>query len=137
VGLSAPLGSILDVDGVMYPPNYDSVFHVRNRGVSLREASQGTVFLVAHSTARGKSPGNFIQNKQQITVNQGEQIIVGDLVYQVVSTTKIPKDQIGEDATLWESIPGRLVFLTCAVEPHSGPSTTNIVVIGELTGAHH
>jgi hypothetical protein len=132
VGLSADLGSINDVDGVMYPPNYESVFHVRNRGVGLTNAEEGTVFLVTHATAGGRSPGNYVQVDQNVTLNAGEFIIIGDLTYLVVDTYTVPKTEIGEDARLWESTPGRLVFMTCLVEPSDGPSTTNIVIIGDL-----
>ena len=126
VNLHVPLGSVNEVDGVMNPPNFTSAFWIRNRGVSLDAADQGTVYIVAHTARAGKAPGNYVQSNGQILVKNGDFIMANQRTYTVTDTFTVPQDQIGGREELWANTPGMLVFVTCAT------TTVNLVIVGQL-----
>jgi len=142
VGLDVPLGEVNEVDGVMNPPGFTSAYLVRNRGVSLANATKGTVYVVAHSLrAPGVAPGNFVINvaTSTITVKVGDTIQVGDRNYKMTSSETVDKKLLGDDSKLWANTPGMLVFITCLQynDPSkyvntAGHSPTNAVIIGQL-----
>ncbi|MCL2736572.1 MAG: class F sortase [Propionibacteriaceae bacterium] len=134
VNLNVPIGSINEVDGVMNPANFTSVFWIRNRGVSMDNASQGTVYMVTHAVAGGMAPGNMLQSKQHIALNPGDKMMVNNLTYDFVEAQVIPKTEIGNAAhsDLWANVPGRLVLVTCLVRPEGGIAIDNLVIIGQL-----
>jgi hypothetical protein len=123
VGLDAPLGAMTAVGEAVNPPGFDAVYWVRNLGVGLDHAAEGTVYLAAHALdAGGVAPGNYL-----VDVPLGVTLWAGEVAYSVTETRTIPKAEIGSDAGLWANTPGRIVLLTC--HPNSGE---NRVVIGEL-----
>ena len=132
VGLHVPLGSINEVDGVMNPPNFTSAFWIRNRGVSVDNADQGTVYIVAHSIQGGRAPGNYLQDHEQILVKAGDYVKVNDKTYAITDVQLILKTEIGSHEELWANTPGMLVFVTCLQRNDHAASTNNLVVVGQL-----
>jgi len=132
VGLHVPLGSINEVNGVMNPPNFTSAFWIRNRGVSVDNADQGTVYIVAHSVQWGKAPGNYLQDKEQILVKNGDYVEVNGRTYEITNVELILKTEIGSHEDLWANTPGMLVFVTCLQRNDHAASTNNLVVVGQL-----
>ncbi|MCL2470337.1 MAG: class F sortase [Propionibacteriaceae bacterium] len=133
VNLDVPVGSVNAVNGVMNPPGYTSVFLIRNLGVGLDKADQGTVYMVAHAVYGGKAPGNYLQANQQTLLKPGDIIKVNQLTYQFVESQIIPKTEISSHADLWdESQTGRLVLVTCQVNPKGGIAVNNMVIIAQL-----
>jgi len=137
VNLNVPLGEVNEVDGVMNPPGFTSAYLVRNRGVSLDNADQGTVYVVAHALRPpGVAPGNFVTNLASgtVTVAPGALIQVGDRTYQMVSSEVVAKGDLGSDAALWANTPGMLVFVTCMETSvdSSGHAVNNAVIVGQL-----
>ncbi|MCL2785283.1 MAG: class F sortase [Propionibacteriaceae bacterium] len=131
VKLAVPLGSVNDVNGVMNPPNFTSAFWVRNRGVSLDQAEQGTVYIVTHSSGYGRAPGNYLQKGGQSALTIGDYILVNDRTYVYTEARIIPQDRLAEHADLWENIPNRVLLITCQL---GTGSKYNLVIIGELLG---
>jgi len=132
VGLDIPLGAINEVDGVMNPANFVSAFWIRNRGVSVENASQGTVYIVAHSTRFGKAPGNLIQSNEQSLVKEGDTIWVDAAEYRVTGWQTSPQGQIGNIEELWANTPGMLVFVTCVLRNDHATPTDNLIITGQL-----
>ncbi|QAY63783.1 class F sortase [Xylanimonas allomyrinae] len=133
VGLDAPLGEMNEVDGMIRPPGFTSVYLVRNMGVDLDHASEGTVYMATHSVRGGRAPGNYLINIPQgiATVGPGDEVRVSDLVYHVTAVELIPKTQLPSVARLWEPQPGRLVLVTC-LQRAAGRSLKNLVVEATL-----
>jgi len=142
VGLDVPLGEVNEVNGMLNPPGFTSVYLVRNRGVGLDNADTGTVYTVAHSLrSPGKAPGNFVINIEAgaIIVAPGATIKVGDRTYAMVSSRIVDKPDLAGETDLWANTPGMLVFITCLqyTDPSkykntNGHSPTNAVIIGQL-----
>ena len=132
VGLQAPLGSVNEVDGVMNPPNFTSVFWIRNRGVSLDNANQGTIYITARSIRYGIAPGNYLQDHEKILVKTGEYIQVNQRTYQITNAEIIGKTDIGKHNELWANTPGMLVFVTDLERNDYATSTNYLVIVGQL-----
>jgi len=132
VKLDVPIGSVNDVNGVMNPANFTSVFWVRNRGVSLDNAEQGTVFMVTHAVQGGKAPGNILQNKGLAALSPGDLIKVNQRTYEFVSSEVIPKAEIGNHEDLWANDPGRMLVITCVLNPNGGLAVDNLVIVAKL-----
>ena len=132
VGLNVPLGSVNDVYGVMDPPNFTSAFLIRNRGVGLDNASQGTVYIIAHSTRFGTAPGNLLQSNEHSLVKEGDMIQVNGLNYRVTGWQTSPQDQLGNVQELWANTPGMLVFITCVLRNDREAPTDNLIITGQL-----
>ncbi|WP_017936177.1 class F sortase [Nocardioides sp. Iso805N] len=136
VGLDVPLGALDVVDNTITPPGVASVYWVRNLGVSLADARQGTVFLATHSMRGGAvAPGNYLINVAEGTsaLSAGAKIVVGGLTYTVTSTQAITKAQVPHDAALWANTPGRLVVITCLEVPAGTDPVENMVITASLT----
>ncbi|MDR2931035.1 MAG: class F sortase [Propionibacteriaceae bacterium] len=132
INLNVPVGSVNEVNGVMNPPSFTSVFWIRNRGVSLADAAQGTVYMVTHAIAGGSAPGNFLQTDGHVALNPGDVIMVNDKEYRFESAQSIPKTEIADHAELWTDDPGRLILITCVVRPEGGIAINNLVIIAKL-----
>jgi len=140
VDLNVPLGEVNEVKGVINPPGFKSAFLIRNRGVGLANADQGTVYVAAHSLrSPGVAPGNFVINISagNITVPVGSEIQVGGRTYVMTASSIIDKKELGADERLWANTPGMLVFITClqytsSANYKNGHSPTNAVLIGQL-----
>jgi len=138
VNLDVPLGSVNQVDGLINPPGYTSVYWVKNMGVSPANADKGTVYVVTHSVkSPGTAPGDFLidQSTVSVIVQKGAEIDVGDRKYTVDSSLTVSKDELGSQTSLWAGTPGMLVLITCmqgGTYLPNGHSATNVVIIGTL-----
>lgn len=131
VGLDVPLGALNAVDGEITPPGITSVYWVRNYGVSLANASKGTVFVVTHSLhGGGRAPGNYLIDVQQgkSAVPDGATVIVDGVRYTVDGSSSIRKPLIASDTSVWENTPNRLVIITCLQVPGGTTSFDNMVI---------
>ena len=127
------VGSINSVDGVMNPPNYTSVFLIRNQSAgSLDRAAEGTIFMVTHAVYGGRAPGNLLQSRQQTLLKPGDEILVNGVKYLFTEARIIPKTELGNHADLWENQPGRLIIVTCQVRAEGGIAINNMVLIAHL-----
>ena len=128
VGLDVPLGAITMVDDVVEPTNFTSVFQIRNLGVPYTNPAEGTTYLATHAldvqpegnmfsyTPGGLAPGNFFFDSTtgESTLNEGDEITVGDRTFAVTGSERIGKGMISKNKELWDSsIPNRLVILLC------------------------
>lgn len=135
VGLNVPLGALTMVDGTITPPGFTSAYLVRNLGVVLSDAAEGTVFVAMHSMRGGAvGPGNYLidVDAQKAWVRVGAAITVGTLHYRVTGSQAIAKTSITTDASLWRNSPGRLVILTCLQVPAQTESVDNMVITAQL-----
>ncbi len=130
VNLDVPLGSVNEVNGVMNPAGYTSVFTIRNRGAgSVENAAQGTVYMVTHAVYDGTAPGNALQSGGQVALSPGDIIKADNKEYRFESAEVIDKNEIGDHADLWTNDPGRLIVITCVVD---GAPNANLVMIARL-----
>ncbi|MDR1791421.1 MAG: class F sortase [Propionibacteriaceae bacterium] len=137
VGLDAALGEANSYKGVINPPGFKSVYRIRDMGVSLDKAAEGTVYVATHSLRHGgRGPGNYLFDVDtgQITVKIGDEMIADGVKYHVVDFRSIPKADLGSQSDIWENSPGRLVVITCLQRPDNSASRNNVVIIGQLDG---
>lgn len=131
VGLDVPVGALNDVAGEITPPGFTSVYWVRNRGVPVSRADQGTVFLVTHSLrGGGKAPGNFLIDVKngKAAIPNGTTVIVDGAHYTVDASGPISKPQLAGDAAVWANTPNRLVIITCLQVPANTESVDNMII---------
>lgn len=131
VGLNVPLGALNEVDGVITPPGFTSVYRVRDRGVGTADADKGTVFVVTHSLrGGGKAPGNYLIDVQHGTaaIPEGTTVIVDGVHYAVDGGGAIDKPKLAGDASVWANTPNRLVIITCLQVPANTESVDNLVI---------
>jgi hypothetical protein len=137
VGLNVPYGEVNEVNGVLNPPNFRGVFRVRNRGVDLAKASEGTVYLVTHSLRNGgHSPGNYLMDiwTNKWSLAPGDVISVNGVRYVADSYMLVDNENLGSRPELWSDEPGRLVLITCMQYPDKSPTRENLVIIAHLEG---
>jgi hypothetical protein len=131
VGLNVPLGALNEVDGVITPPGFTSVYWVRDRGVAPNDAGHGTVFVVTHSLRDGgRAPGNYLIDVQhaKAAIPDGTTVIVDGVHYTVDGSGPIDKPQLAGDASVWANSPNRLVIITCLQVPANTESVQNMVI---------
>ena len=127
------IGLINSVDGLMNPPNFTSVFLIRNQSAgSLERAAEGTIFMVTHAVYGGRAPGNLLQSRQQTLLKPGDEILVNGLRYLFTEARIIPKTELGSHADIWDNEPGRLIIVTCQVRAEGGIAINNMVLIAHL-----
>ena len=136
-GLDVPLGAVTAVDGSVNPPGFTSVFWVRHTGVSLDDATLGTVYLATQSLrAPDKAPGNFLIDPAAgtVTVEAGATIQAGARTYRAISSEVIGTADLETRADLWTDDPGRLVLITRvqSPDPRRGLPATVAIIIGTL-----
>lgn len=133
VGLDVRVDQMSAVRGVITPPGFQRAYWVRNRGVPVSQADQGTVFLVTHSVRHGKAPGNYVINVKagRSSVAKGAAIQYGGRTYTVAKSLNIEKGQLASTSEVWENSPGRLVLITC-LQRTRGTSLDNVVIIADL-----
>ena len=129
------LGS-LEEHGTINPTNFTSVFWIKNRGVDVHHAPEGTVYLATHAldtTTNGLSPGNVLYSTETGSprLDTGDIMIVDGVNFRFTEFRQVKKDAISQDQSIWDgSIENRLVLLTCiANSPYNG------VFIFEAEGA--
>ena len=133
VNLNVPLGEVNQVDGLINPPGFKSVFRVKNMGATLGQAARGTVYVVAHSLHPGRAPGNYVIDidKANIIVGDGSEVDVGDRTYSVTLSMIIKKSELSAQTKLWANTPGMLVFIT-DLQYKDAASNNNVVIVGQL-----
>ncbi|MDR1711937.1 MAG: class F sortase [Propionibacteriaceae bacterium] len=139
VGLDAPLKKMNMVNNVINPPGFQEVYWIRNLGVSVQEASQGTSYFAAHSLRRGAiGPGNYLIDVEAAEgkVPIGSDMYIDSVKYVVTEVRKVEKKKIKNESDIWQQdIPNRAIVVTCLQRPNNGASVYNIVVIGMLADA--
>lgn len=131
VDLDVPLGALSEVDGVVTPPGFASVYWVRNRGAAPSASEDGTTFVVTHSLRGGAvGPGNYLIDVDagRSALPTGTEVIVDDQHYRVSGSHAVRKDSLAAATDVWADVPGRLVIITCLQVPAGTPSTENIVI---------
>jgi hypothetical protein len=131
VGLDVPLGAINIADGEVNPPGFTSAYWIRDQGVSIDHAADGTVFVVMHSLRGGGiGPGNYLIDVENRTaqVELGANIDVDGVTYEVTGSYALDKAELAYSSTVWANTPGRLVVITCLQRPDGGPSIDNLVI---------
>ncbi|MFT8593431.1 MAG: class F sortase [Bifidobacterium sp.] len=133
VSMKVPVGELSAVDGVITPPTFTQAYLVRNRGVGLQKAADGTVYVVTHSLSDGFAPGNYLFDvaAQRATVKRGDALRIAGLNYSVDSSEMIAKTSLASRSDVWDSVPGRLVLITCLQRQH-GRSLRNLVIFAQL-----
>ncbi|MDR2896587.1 MAG: class F sortase [Propionibacteriaceae bacterium] len=132
INLDVPLGSINEVNGVMNPPNFTNAFVIRNRGVDLAHAADGTVYAVTHAIQGGTAPGNKLQDHGNVTLTVGDTIKLNGVEYVYESSMQMLKGDIPNEASLWTDDPGRLIIITCVLNPKGGNADDNLILIAHL-----
>lgn len=131
IGLDTTYGMVDEVNGVLRPTNFTSVFGVRNRGVDYTKTDQGTAYVVTHTLDEGGiAPGNFIVQKSSngaSRVKKGDKIEIGDKEFTITDYKRAGKGVISTDKNIWDaSIKNRMVLVICYPD-----SNDNFVVIAE------
>lgn len=135
VGLDVPLGSMKTVGGTIDPPGFTSAYVVRDLGVPLSDARDGTVYVAAHSLrGGGTAPGNYLIDVDAGTprVAAGDSIVVGPRTYVVTDAFAVGKSDLAARADIWEDAPGRLVVVTCLQREDGSLSQENVIVEASL-----
>lgn len=116
-GLDVPLGKVNEVNNLIRPTNYTSVFYVANRGVPYNKTNKGTTYIVTHALDDGGvAPGNFLidSNTKKVRVSKGTEIYTGDKKFKVTDSFRAGKSLIAKNNKIWDaSIKGRMVIITC------------------------
>lgn len=120
------LGS-LEEHGTINPTNFTSVFWIKNRGVDVHHAPEGTVYLATHAldtATNGLSPGNVLYSTETGSpqLDTGDIMVVDGVNFRFTEFRKVDKEAIPQDRNIWDaSVENRLVLLTCiANSPYNG-----------------
>ena len=132
--MAVPLWAVNDVKGTLNPPGYREAYWVRNRGVSLKNAERGTVYVIMHTVRKGFGPGNYFIDvpTQSVTLRQNSLIYVNDRVYQYDDYEIVKKSDIGGRSDIWAETPGRLVIITCWLNKQGTLDPNNLVIYADL-----
>lgn len=133
VGLDVPLGALSEVDGQITPPGFTAAYRVRNRGVDVAHASDGTVYVVMHSLqGAGVAPGDYLSNVSTGTskLKPGAEILVDGRRFVVTGSELVAKPALAAAKDVWSDEAGRLVVITCLERP-TGPSVNNLVIFAK------
>lgn len=135
LGFDVPLGAITASHGEVTPPWVLSAYWIRNLGVSLADATKGTVYVVIH-TVHGNAnvPGNKLIDiaGARSALSDGAAIEAGGRTYHVTKTAVISRDALPTSAEVWTSRPGQLVLITCLERPDGSTAISNVVVWADL-----
>ena len=134
VGLSAPVSKVSVVNGVINPPGFRRVYEIRNLGMPLEKAGEGTVYVATHAVRSGLAPGNALirQDYEGASVKKGDLISLRGVRYRVSDSFVVPKKKLPKTRKVWEVIPGRLVVITCLQRPVRGRALKNSVIFADL-----
>lgn len=133
VGLEAPMGKLNMVRRNINPPDFQTVYEIRNLGTPLDKFQEGTVYLATHSVTRGIAPGNYLIDieNERASVHNGDEIRVRGKKFYVTEEFTIPKHDLPNTTKVWESVPGRLVIITCLQRPSKRRSTRNSIIFAQ------
>src|SRR5690606_37790774 len=104
------------------------------QGASFDEPTVGTAYIVMHSLrGEGVGPGNLLFDTLtgDLLVSEGDVMIVADSAYEVRSFEVSAKDALPTASTVWESVPNRLVVITCLQNSDGSASVRNLVITAE------
>jgi hypothetical protein len=98
--------------------------------------ADNTLYIAAHSTGTGEYGLDLVVDAEAA----GEGLVPGDLVevstpggtvdHTVERTERYAEDELAGAAEVWESVPGRLVLITC-FQRAGRASTENLVVVAQ------
>ncbi len=108
--IQAPIVKIKSEDRVLTPPRDPGVVGWWSEGAA-PGADKGSAILVGHAVRTGGGVFNDIGE-----LESGDTVKVGDLRYEVSSVQTLTKDEVAQRAEelFDQSVPGRLVIVTCA-----------------------
>ncbi|MDT0276001.1 class F sortase [Blastococcus goldschmidtiae] len=136
VGLDLPLLPLTPRKGVIDPPTLTAGYWIEPYGgpVASAEQATNTLYVAAHSAGRGGDGFDplLTADHRGGAVTAGDEIEIrtagGTVTYTVEATTRYDKDQLAGVADVWESVPGRLVLITCFQRADGRAATENLVV---------
>jgi LPXTG-site transpeptidase (sortase) family protein len=119
---------------VLDPPTLQDAYWVQCRAKPGTN-SDGTVLIIGHAVAGGHGVFNDLP---QAAVGDDVQLTTesGRLTYQIDHTANYDKNgSIQRAPEILERVPGRLVLVTCYLQPGDTPTDQNFVVQAELAAA--
>jgi LPXTG-site transpeptidase (sortase) family protein len=133
LGVDAPVTGVSAPDGVLLPPSDPQVLGWWRDG-ALPGAARGSTLITGHTVSTGGGAFDDLE-----TLRRGDRVRVrttrGVLAYEVTGVTIYRKATLAEDAArvFSQSVPGRLVLITC--EDWNGSTyLSNAVVFAEPLG---
>lgn len=139
VGLDLPVLPLSPHGGVIDPPLLTAAYFLEPYGhpVGAAEQADNTLYLAAHSAGHGDDGFDPLLTDE----HRDSALAAGDVVevrtpdgtasYTVQRTERVAKDALPNAADVWESVPGRLVLITCF--QHRGKATENLVVFASAS----
>ncbi|NDK90057.1 class F sortase [Gordonia desulfuricans] len=130
VGIDAAVRPIIGTSGEVDPPTDDDAWWWTERG---RPGSRDTVFIAGHTLDGGGGVFGRLRG-----VRPGAQIRVdttaGSRIYRVDATAVYSKSELERYDEVWQSVPGRLILVTCRLDAAGGSTDDNLLVYASLTG---
>ena len=139
VDVDLPLLGLTPRRGVIDPPLLTAGYWIQPYGepVGAPDQAVDTLYIAAHSAGRGEDGFDPLLTAD----HRGSALDVGDTVdvrtpngtvtYTVERTQRYGKNALADAAEVWESVPGRLVLITCFQRADGRASTENLVVFAE------
>lgn len=131
--LNVPLNQMSPSASIVNPPNGTDAFVITGEGYGTTGNDRGeTTFIVMHSGSHrsGAVGNNLIDRDRGVsTVVVGDQVVLDGLDYKVSRVEVEVKDELRDEAWVWENKQGRIVILTCLQRPvGEGRSVQNVVI---------
>ncbi len=139
VDLDLPLLALTPRRGVIDPPLLTAGYWIEPYGTPVGAADQAvnTLYIAAHSAGAGGDGfdplltadhrGSALEGGDRVDVRTA----TGTVTYTVERTQRYGKNALADAAEVWESVPGRLVLITCFQRADGRASTENLVVFAE------
>ncbi|MGV9669312.1 class F sortase [Gordonia sp. NPDC003504] len=130
VGVDASVREIVDTSDEIDPPTNDDAWWWTGRG---RPGSADTVYIAGHTLDDGTGvfgPLGGVHPGAEVRLGT----TAGDLIYQVDATATYTKSQLEQYDEVWQSIPGRLILVTCHLDADGNPTDDNLLVYASLRG---
>lgn len=139
VGLDLPVLPLSPRGGVIDPPLLTAAYFLEPYGhpVGAADQADNTLYLAAHSAGHGDDGFDplLTDEHRDSALGPGDVVEVrtpdGTASYTVQRTERVAKDALPSAADVWESVPGRLVLITCF--QHRGKATENLVVFASAS----
>jgi sortase (surface protein transpeptidase) len=139
IGLRANVGA-MHVRGPVDPPTPASAYWLSDYG-TVGPAATNTAYIAGHTWRGGNGVFNPLLHvaDSSYTVHPGDTVIVdtpgGSYTYDITDVELYEKATLGDQAGLWQNVPGRLVLVTCFQYNGGTSSHQNLVVYAQLHGA--
>lgn len=93
---AVPLGTLSAVDGEITPPGFTEAYRVRNLGVPVEEAEDGTVYVVTHSVQDGYGPGSTGRSRRTArNVQPMQKIDISAKIPMIVKSCEVEMCGVG------------------------------------------